>query len=76
MRRPDPALLRLIVFLGALIAVLVLFIVFRQIFQPLLLGLLVAYLLDPAVDWFERRGRSRTFGVIIITIFISPLNTR
>lgn len=70
MRRPDPAVLRLIVFLGALVGVLVLFIVFRKIFQPLLLGLLVAYLLDPAVDWFERRGRSRTFGVILITLLL------
>lgn len=70
MRRPDPTVLRLIVFVGALVAVLVLFIVFRKIFQPLLLGLLVAYLLDPAVDWFERRRRSRTFGVIVITLLL------
>ncbi len=66
MRRPDPAILRLIVFLGGLIALVALLIVFRKIFLPLLLGLLVAYLLDPTVDWFERRGRSRTFGVVVI----------
>ncbi len=67
MRRPDPALLRLIVFTGGLIAVVVLFVVFRKIFQPLLLGLLAAYLLDPAVTWFEHRGRSRLTGIIVIS---------
>lgn len=66
MRRPDPAILRLIVFLGGLAAIFVLLIVFRKIFLPLLLGLLAAYLLDPTVDWFERHGRSRTFGVVFI----------
>ncbi|MFQ5527210.1 MAG: AI-2E family transporter [Thermoanaerobaculia bacterium] len=66
MRKPDPAILRLIVFVGGLAALVALLIVFRKIFLPLLLGLLAAYLLDPAVDWFERHGRSRTFGVVVI----------
>lgn len=44
-----------------------LLIVFRKVFLPLLLGLLVAYLLDPAVTWFERHRRSRLFGVVVIT---------
>ncbi len=67
MRKPDPAILRLILFLGGLVALVALLIVFRKIFLPLLLGLLVAYLLDPAVSWFERRRRSRLFGVVMIT---------
>ena len=71
MRRPDPALLRLLIFVGGLIAVLVVLIVFRKVFLPLLLGLLIAYLLDPAVGWFERKGRSRLFGVIIITLLLA-----
>ncbi len=70
MRRPDPALLRLTVFAGSLVAVVVLLIVFRKIFLPLLLGLGLAYLLDPAVTWFERRGRSRIFGVVVITLLL------
>ncbi len=65
-RRADPALLRLIVFVGALVAVLVVLIVFRKIFLPLLLGLGIAYLFDPAVSWFERRGRSRLTGLVVI----------
>ncbi len=67
MKRPDPAILRLIVFLGGLVALLALLIAFRKVFLPLLLGLLVAYLLDPAVTWFERHRRSRLFGVVVIT---------
>ena len=70
MRKPDPTLFRLLTFVGGLIAVLVVLIVFRKVFLPLLLGLLIAYLLDPAVAWFERKGRSRLFGVIIITLLL------
>jgi len=72
-KRADPALLRLLFFLGGLIAVLVVLIVFRKIFQPLLLGLLLAYLFDPAVSWFEARGRSRTFAVILLALLLSIL---
>lgn len=68
MRRPDPAVLRLIVFVGALAAVITLLIAFRRIFQPLLLGLGIAYLFDPLVSWFERRGRSRSLGVIVLAV--------
>ncbi len=32
---------------------------------PVLLSLLLAYLLDPAVDWFEARGFSRTTGIAL-----------
>ena len=32
---------------------------------PVLLSLLLAYLLDPAVDWFEERGFSRTAGILL-----------
>ena len=71
MRRPDPTLLRLLVFVGALVAVVVLLIVFRKLFQPLLLGLGLAYLLDPTVDWFERRGRSRLLGTVVLVIVLS-----
>ena len=66
MKKTDPAILRLIVFLGGLVALLALLIVFRKVFLPLLLGLLVAYLLDPTVSWFERHGRSRLSGVVVI----------
>lgn len=66
MKRPDPAILRLVVFVGGLLALLVLLIVFREVLLPLLLGLLIAYLLDPAVSWFERHKRSRLFGVVVI----------
>lgn len=75
MKRPDPAILRLIVFLGGLAVLLVLLIVFRKVFLPLLLGLLVAYLLDPAVSWFERHGRSRLFGVVVITALVVLVST-
>lgn len=68
MKKPDPALLRLLIFGGSLIAVLVILIVFDSIFMPLLLGLALAYLFDPAVSWFERKGRSRLTGVIALCL--------
>lgn len=68
--RFDPALMRLILFFGALALVLVVLIVFDEIFGPLLVGLGIAYLFDPAVSWFERKGRSRVFGVIAIAAIL------
>ena len=70
LKKPDPALWRLLIFTGGLIGVLVLLIVFRSIFMPLLLGLALAYLFDPAVTWFEKRGRSRVTGVVVIIILL------
>lgn len=75
MKRPDPAVLRLLLFSGGLIAVLVVLIVFSDIFQPLLLGLGLAYLFDPMVSWIERRGRSRTFGIVVIVLMIAIVLT-
>lgn len=66
MRRLDPAILRLIAFVGGLLGMLVIVILFRRIFLPLFLGLGIAYLFDPVVSWFERHGRSRVFGVVVI----------
>ncbi len=65
-RKTDPALLRLLLFGGGLIATLVILIVFRSIFMPLLLGLALAYLFDPLVSWFESKGRSRITGVVAL----------
>lgn len=70
MKRPSPAVLRLLVFVGGLIAVVVLLVVFSDIFQPLLLGLGIAYLLDPAVSALERKGLSRTFGASFIAALV------
>ncbi|MFP4597194.1 MAG: AI-2E family transporter [Persicimonas sp.] len=32
---------------------------------PLFISLLIAYLLDPGIDWFEARGINRTVGILI-----------
>ena len=42
MKRPDPAVLRLLLFSGALIALLVILLVFRRLFLPLILGFFIA----------------------------------
>ncbi|MEM6711953.1 MAG: AI-2E family transporter [Pseudomonadota bacterium] len=52
--------------------------IFRSILLPFVAGMAIAYLLDPAADWFERRGFSRlwatlTITVIALTIFVLAL---
>lgn len=37
-----------------------------EVVIPLLISFLLAYLLDPIIDWFERRGVNRTVGVLIL----------
>jgi len=66
LRRLEPAVVRLIGFVAVLAATGALLYFGRHLLLPLLLGLTVAYLLDPAVNWFERRGRSRVTGTVII----------
>lgn len=59
-------MVRLIAFVAALAVTVALLFFARRLLLPLLLGLTVAYLLDPAVTWFERRGRSRVTGTAVI----------
>ncbi|MEM1153109.1 MAG: AI-2E family transporter [Pseudomonadota bacterium] len=44
----------------------ILFYLLKPILLPFVLGALVAYLGDPLVDFFERKGTSRTVGVVIV----------
>lgn len=42
--------------------------VLRGILAPFVIGMAVAYLLDPVCDWLERRGLSRTLATTAVTI--------
>lgn len=46
-----------------------LFYLLRGVMLPFVAGMAVAYFLDPACDWLERRGASRTFATVIISAF-------
>ena len=35
---------------------------------PVFISLLIAYLLDPLIDWFEARGVRRTLGIVVVII--------
>jgi predicted PurR-regulated permease PerM len=37
---------------------------------PLAIAVIVAYLLDPAVNWLERRGITRTWGITIVFVVV------
>ncbi|NDV86957.1 AI-2E family transporter [Aurantimonas aggregata] len=59
--------------LAALIVVLMLW-VFSGILLPFVLGMAMAYFLDPVADWFQRRGLSRIAAtVVILVLFIIGL---
>ena len=42
--------------------------VFSNILLPFVAGMAIAYLLDPTADWFERRGFSRLWATLTITV--------
>jgi predicted PurR-regulated permease PerM len=65
-KKPDPALLRLLIFVGALVALALVLVFAGGILLPLLLGLVLAYLLDPPVSWLERRGWPRALGATVV----------
>lgn len=52
--------------LAALVLVVFVY-VFRGILLPFVAGMALAYLLDPAADWFQRRGFSRLWATLTIT---------
>ena len=57
---------------GTLLLCVLLLWLFSSILLPFVLGMVIAYLLDPVADWFERRGFSRLMATIIILfLFIS-----
>ncbi len=80
--RRYPYLLAKLVFWG-LIVVGVIFVIrsIEAVLFPVLISLLIAYLLDPTIDWLEERGFSRTnsiliflgMGVIAVTVFVLVL---
>jgi predicted PurR-regulated permease PerM len=41
--------------------------VFSSVLLPFVAGMAIAYLLDPAADWFERLGFSRLWATLSIT---------
>ncbi|MBU1625780.1 AI-2E family transporter [bacterium] len=42
----------------------------RSTLMPFLIAFMIAYILDPAVDFFERRKLPRDVGIIIVFLFI------
>lgn len=62
---------RQILFWSATAALFVLLLwLFSGILLPFVLGMMIAYFLDPIADWLERRGLSRVMAsVVILTLF-------
>jgi predicted PurR-regulated permease PerM len=66
-RTRDPAMLRLVTFAVALTAIAAVLFFARDMLLPLLLGLALAYVLDPAVSWLARRCRgSRAIATALV----------
>ena len=63
-----PLLLARLIFFAVVLAAI--YWVLRSIdavLVPVLLSMLLAYLLDPTIDWFEARGFNRTVGIALFT---------
>lgn len=54
--------------LGALLVFILFLIVFSSVLLPFLVGMAVAYGLDPLADWLERRGLSRLSAALVILV--------
>ena len=55
------------VWLAAIVALIILLVLFQSILLPFVAGMAVAYFLDPVADRLERAGLSRTLATTIIT---------
>jgi predicted PurR-regulated permease PerM len=63
---------QVIFWLGALAFLLLFLWVFSSILLPFILGMALAYLLDPIADWLERLGLNRvwaTITIVLLTVF-------
>jgi len=57
-----------LIWLGIFAALIVLLVVLRDILLPFVIGMAVAYLLDPVADKLQRWGMSRTLATTILTV--------
>ncbi len=55
------------IWLAAIVALIILLVLFQNILLPFVAGMAVAYFLDPVADRLERAGLSRTLATTIIT---------
>jgi predicted PurR-regulated permease PerM len=59
-----------VIWIAALAAVVATVVLLRDILLPFVAAIALAYLLDPIVDWFERKGVNRSVaGLGLITLF-------
>ncbi len=59
--------------LAGALAILALFFVLGPMLMPFVVGAVLAYVGDPIVDWLQRRGFSRTWGVVLVFATITLL---
>ena len=67
---------QLLFWLGALLFLLLFLWVFSDILLPFILGMALAYLLDPLADRLERLGMSRfwaTITIVVLTVLVLAL---
>jgi len=46
---------------------------FSDILLPFVLGMVIAYFLDPVADWFERHGFSRVAATVVILVLFAAI---
>lgn len=58
--------------IAAFLLVLLLWL-FSTILLPFVLGMVIAYFLDPVADWFERHGFSRVAATVVILVLFAAI---
>ncbi len=69
---------RMLIGVTTFCAILYISYLIRDILIPLFLAFLVAYVLDPVIDWFEKHGRSRMIGIaaslVLVVLLVAGLS--
>lgn len=60
---------RIVAWTAAVILFLMLFWALRAVVTPIFFAFLIAYMLDPLVDWFEERKMPRAAGIVVLLVF-------
>ncbi|MFK7999148.1 MAG: AI-2E family transporter [Polyangiales bacterium] len=60
---------RIVAWTAAAVLFLMLFWALRAVVTPIFFAFLIAYMLDPLVDWFEERKMPRAAGIVVLLVF-------
>ena len=61
---------QVMIWAGLFVAAILLLWVFRSILLPFVVGLTLAYLLNPVVNWLQKLGIGRSWGSMLVLLLV------